>query len=129
MLIDPDCQKLADTNRPIDAMVEHGWIEAFRESPSSSCGCVSGYGLLAIGLINSTMFPTIFSLASEGLGPRAGDGSGIICMAIVGGAIVPPLVGHLADISGSLAFALTLPALCYAAIAVFGMYARRPATG
>jgi FHS family L-fucose permease-like MFS transporter len=45
---------------------------------------------------------------------------------IVGGAIVPPLTGHLADLSGSLAVALALPALCYALIAAFGWYARRP---
>lgn len=94
---------------------------------ANSLGHVSGYSLLAIGLMNSIMFPTIFSLACEGLGPRSADGSGVICVAIVGGAIVPPLVGHLADMSGSLAIALALPALCYVVIASFGLYARRPA--
>ena len=43
--------------------------------------------------MNSIMFPTIFSLACEGLGPRAAEGSGVICVAIVGGAIIPPLTG------------------------------------
>lgn len=94
---------------------------------ANTAGVVSGYSLLAIGLMNSIMFPTIFSLACEGLGPRAADGSGVICVAIVGGAVIPPLTGHLADLSGSLSFALTLPALCYAIIASFGIYARRPA--
>jgi len=89
-------------------------------------GTVAGYALLMIGLMNSIMFPTIFSLACEGLGPRAADGSGVICMAIVGGAVVPPLTGHLADVSGSLGFALLLPALCYLVIAAFGLYARKP---
>jgi len=89
-------------------------------------GAVSGYALLAIGLTNAIMFPTIFSLASEGLGPRAGEGSGVICVAIVGGAIIPPLTGQLADMSGSLAVALTLPALCYGVIASYGAYTRRP---
>jgi FHS family L-fucose permease-like MFS transporter len=90
-------------------------------------GALSAYGLLAIGLMNSIMFPTIFSLASEGLGARAAEGSGIICMAIVGGAVIPPLTGRLADLSGSLSVSLALPALCYAIIAGFGIYARRPA--
>ncbi|MET0371804.1 MAG: sugar MFS transporter [Sphingobium sp.] len=93
---------------------------------ANATGVVAGYALLAIGLMNSIMFPTIFTLASEGLGTRTAEGSGVLCVAIVGGAIVPPLTGHLADISGSLAFALTLPALCYGVIAGFGLYARHP---
>lgn len=86
-------------------------------------GIVSGYSYLAIGLMNSIMFPTIFSLACEGLGKRAADGSGVICVMIVGGAVVPPLTGQLADLTGSLAVALILPALCYAIIAAFGWIA------
>jgi len=93
---------------------------------ANSSGAVAGWSLLAIGLMNSIMFPTIFSLASEGLGPRAAEGSGIIATAIVGGAVVPPLTGLLADMS-SLRFALVLPALCYAIIVAYGAYARRPA--
>ena len=90
-------------------------------------GMISGYSLLTIGLMNAIMFPTIFSLACEKLGARAADGSGIINIAIFGGAVVPLLTGVLADTSGSLAFALVLPAACYAVIAAFGWYARRPA--
>ena len=90
-------------------------------------GALSGYTLLAVGLMNSIMFPTIFSLACEKLGARAADGSGIINIAIFGGAVIPLLTGMVADASGSLAIALTLPALCYAVIAGFGIYARRPA--
>ncbi|MEY4763122.1 MAG: hypothetical protein RLZZ200_2978 [Pseudomonadota bacterium] len=89
-------------------------------------GPASGWALLAIGLCNAIMFPTIFSLACEGLGSRAAEGSGIICVAIVGGAIVPPLTGHLADIT-DLRTAMLLPAVCYALIAAYGIYARRPA--
>ena len=92
-------------------------------------GHVSGYSLLAIGLMNSIMFPTIFSLACEGLGNRAADGSGIINVAIFGGAVVPLATGSLADASGSLALALILPAICYAIIAAFGVFARRPYAG
>ncbi len=91
-------------------------------------GAASGWALLAIGLCNSIMFPTIFSLACEGLGPRAAEGSGIICMAIVGGAIVPWITGRAADWHGW-QFALTVPALCYAVILSFGVYARRPFSG
>ena len=93
----------------------------------NTTGVVSGYSLLAIGLMNAIMFPTIFSLASEKLGSRAADGSGIINVAIFGGAVVPLATGALADLTGSLATALLLPALCYAVIAAFGYYARRPA--
>jgi FHS family L-fucose permease-like MFS transporter len=93
---------------------------------TNTTGAVSGYSLLAVGLMNSIMFPTIFSLASEGLGRRAADGSGIINVAIFGGAVVPLATGALADLSGSLAAAMTLPALCYAVILAYGLYARRP---
>lgn len=92
----------------------------------NSIGAVSGWALLAIGLCNSIMFPTIFSLACEGLGERAAEGSGVICVAIVGGAIVPPLTGFVADLIG-LRLALLVPALCYAVIVAYGIYARRPA--
>ena len=94
---------------------------------ANTVGQISAGALLAIGLMNSIMFPTIFSLASEGLGRRAAEGSGVIATAIVGGAIVPLLTGRLADASGSLHFALALPALCYALILAYGLYARRPA--
>ena len=92
---------------------------------ANTAGDVSGWTLLAVGLMNSIMFPTIFSLASENLGVRAAEGSGVICVAIVGGALIPPLTGLLADHSG-LAFALVVPALCYAVILSFGLYTRRP---
>jgi len=93
---------------------------------ANTVGVLSGWTLLAIGLMNSIMFPTIFSLASEGLGRRAAEGSGVICVAIVGGAVIPPLTGAIADHTGSLRFALILPALCYAFILSYGVYARRP---
>ena len=92
---------------------------------SHTTGAISGWALLAIGLFNSIMFPTIFSLACEGLGPRAAEGSGILCVAIVGGAIVPLMTGHAADWVG-LKAALLVPAVCYLGILGFGIYARRP---
>ena len=93
---------------------------------ANTSGAVAAWSLLAIGVMNSIMFPTIFSLASEGLGPRSAEGSGIIATAIVGGAIIPPLTGMLADAS-TLQAALAIPALCYLVIGCFGLYARRPA--
>ena len=94
---------------------------------ANTSGEVAAYSLLAIGLMNSIMFPTIFSLACEKLGVSAADGSGILNVAICGGAIVPLAFGAIADTSGSLSVALALPATCYAIIAGFGIFARRPA--
>jgi MFS transporter, FHS family, L-fucose permease len=92
---------------------------------ANAAGAWSGWSLLAIGLCNSIMFPTIFSLACEGLGPRAAEGSGIICVCIVGGAVVPLITGHAADWVG-LRAALYVPVGCYAGILSFGLYARNP---
>jgi FHS family L-fucose permease-like MFS transporter len=93
---------------------------------TNTTGVVAGYALLAVGLMNSIMFPTIFSLASEGLGSRAADGSGIINVAIFGGAVIPLATGAIAD-SSTLTTALLLPVACYAVIFVYGLYARRRA--
>jgi len=92
---------------------------------ANSTGGFSGWALLSVGLFNSIMFPTIFALASEGLGGRAAEGSGVICMAIVGGAIVPLAAGQAADQWG-LKLALAVPAVCYFGIFVFALFARRP---
>jgi FHS family L-fucose permease-like MFS transporter len=108
------------------AAVAIGAITLIAISTQTS-GAVSGYSLLAVGLTNAIMFPTIFTLACEKLGPRAADGSGIINVAIFGGAVIPLLTGMIADATGSLALAFVLPAACYAVIAGFGWYARRPA--
>jgi MFS transporter, FHS family, L-fucose permease len=93
---------------------------------ASSSGQIAAWTLIAVGLMNSIMFPTIFSLALEGLGERTAQGSGLLCMAIVGGAIVPVIAGGVADVA-SLEAALAVPAVCYAVIAAFGWSARKPA--
>lgn len=108
------------------AAVGAGAIVLIAVSVSTS-GALSGYSLLAIGLMNAIMFPTIFSLACQQLGPRAADGSGIINIAIFGGAVIPLATGALADATGQLGLALLLPALCYAVIAGYGYYARAQA--
>ncbi len=108
------------------AFVATGAITLLIISTQTS-GTLSGYTLLAVGLTNAIMFPTIFTLACEKLDARAADGSGIINVAIVGGAVIPLLTGVIADATSSLAIAFMLPMACYAIIAAFGLYARRPA--
>ena len=82
-------------------------------------GKVAMWAILAVGLCNSIMFPTIFSLALKGLGPCTSQGSGILCLAIVGGAIIPLAQGALADAMG-IQLAFFLPILCYLFIAFYG---------
>jgi FHS family L-fucose permease-like MFS transporter len=88
-------------------------------------GGVAGWSLIAVGLFNSIMFPTVFSLGLDGLGRKTAEGSGLLCMAIVGGAIVPLVTGGIADAT-SIATALVVPVVCYAVIAAFGLFAARP---
>jgi FHS family L-fucose permease-like MFS transporter len=83
-------------------------------------GALAMWAILAVGLCNSIMFPTIFSLALHGLGRHTGQGSGILCMAIVGGAIVPFVQGFVADAIG-VQPSFFVPAACYAFICYFGI--------
>ncbi|MGZ5076101.1 MAG: L-fucose:H+ symporter permease [Methylobacter sp.] len=82
-------------------------------------GHVAMWAILAVGLFNSIMFPTIFSLAVSGLGEHTGQGSGILCAAIVGGAILPVVQGLFADRVG-IQPAFFIPVLCYCYIAYYG---------
>ncbi|MCG9696759.1 sugar MFS transporter [Shewanella sp. Isolate11] len=86
----------------------------------NSSGALAMWSILAVGLFNSIMFPTIFSLALRDLGPHTSQGSGIICLAIVGGAIIPLLQGLLADSIG-IQHAFFLPILCYCYILFYGI--------
>ena len=88
-----------------------------------SAGAVSGWALILVGLCNSLMFPTIFSLGTAGLGEQTPQGSGILCTAIVGGALVPYLFGQVTDVTGNIRIALLVPVICYAIIALFGRWA------
>ena len=81
--------------------------------------------ILSVGLFNSIMFPTIFTLAIEGLGDRTGQGSGILCMAIVGGAILPVVQGAVADRFG-VHLAFLVPMVSYAYIAWYGVVGAVP---
>ncbi|TAE76325.1 MAG: sugar MFS transporter [Bacteroidetes bacterium] len=82
-------------------------------------GFVALMAILLIGLCNSIMFPTIFTLAIKKLGKFTEAGAGILCMAIVGGALVPVLHGKMADIFG-LQISFLVPVICYIYIAFFG---------
>jgi MFS transporter, FHS family, L-fucose permease len=83
------------------------------------------WSIIAVGFFNSIMFPTIFTLAIEGLGKHTSQGSGILCMAIVGGAIVPVVQGALADAIG-IHYGFVIAAACYVYIAWYGLTFRAP---
>lgn len=84
-----------------------------------SSGIVAAGALLLVGLFNSIMFPTIFSLAIDGLGAKTPQGSGLLCMAIVGGAFMPLAQGLLADRS-SLQLSFCIPMVCYIFVFMYG---------
>ncbi|MES3021904.1 MAG: sugar MFS transporter [Pseudomonadota bacterium] len=83
-------------------------------------GTLAMWAILAVGLCNSIMFPTIFSMALHKLGKFTGQGSGILCMAIVGGALVPLAQGAMADAIG-LQWSFFVPAVCYIFILYYGL--------
>lgn len=83
-------------------------------------GHLAMWAIILVGLFNSIMFPTIFSLALQELNEHTSQGSGILCLAIVGGAIVPLLQGALADLLG-VQLAFVIPILCYLYIAYYGL--------
>ena len=85
-----------------------------------SSGTLAMVAILFVGLCNSIMFPTIFSLAIQGLGKHTSQGSGILCLAIVGGAIIPLFQGMLADNVG-VQLSFLLPIMCYLFIAYYGI--------
>ena len=89
-----------------------------------SFGYLAMVSILLVGLFNSIMFPTIFTLAIDGLGKHTGQGSGILCMAIVGGAVLPVLQGLLADRIG-IHHAFLLPVLSYLYVLYYGLKGHR----
>ena len=89
----------------VTSILSHGWLAMVT--------------IILVGLFNSVMFPSIFTLGVEGLGPLTAKGSGLMVQAIVGGAIIPVAEGALADRIG-IHHAFILPALCYIYIAYYG---------
>ena len=87
----------------------------------NSSGLFAVWTVLCIGLFNSIMFPTIFTLAIRKLGKHTAQGSGILCTAIVGGAFIPPLFGFFAD-TWTLQAAFIVPILCYLYISWYAKF-------
>jgi len=88
-------------------------------------GHVAMWSIILVGFFNSIMFPSIFTLGIAKLGPRTGDGSGLLIMAIVGGAIIPVAQGAIADRIG-VHHAFVLPVICYLYIAYYALRGSRP---
>jgi FHS family L-fucose permease-like MFS transporter len=84
-----------------------------------SFGHVALWSILAVGLFNSIMFPSIFTLGIAEMGPLTGEASGLLVTAIVGGAVIPEIQGVIADRIG-IHHAFILPVLCYIFIAYYG---------
>src|SRR6266581_9660694 len=93
-----------------------------------STGHIAMWTILAVGFFNSIMFPSIFSLGVAELGPLTGNGSGILNMAIVGGAIVPVIQGAIADHIG-IHHAFFLPVICYLYIVFYALKGSTPNSG
>src|SRR5262249_59205527 len=88
-------------------------------------GHVAMWSILAVGFFNSIMFPSIFSLGVAELGPLTGNGSGILNMAIVGGAVIPLLQGVIADHIG-IHHAFFVPVICYVYILYYALSGSKP---
>jgi FHS family L-fucose permease-like MFS transporter len=82
-------------------------------------GMVVVYTLIAIAFFMSIMFPTIFSMGIDGLGHNTKIGSSLIVMAIVGGALLPPVLGLISDRTGNIQYGYTVPLTCFAVILLF----------
>jgi len=92
---------------------------------SQASGELAAAAVLSVGLFNSIMFPTLFTLTLERSSVPAPATSGLLCVAIVGGAILPQLVGRVADVAG-LSVTFLVPALAYFGIALFAAATSRP---
>ena len=88
-------------------------------------GSVAMWSIILVGLFNAVMFPSIFTLGIAELGPLTGDGSGLLIMAIVGGAILPVAQGAIADRIG-VHHAFLLPVLCYLYIVFYAFWGSKP---
>lgn len=90
----------------------------------NTTGFIAMWSILAVGLFNSIMFPTIFTLAIDGLNELKPQASGILCTMIVGGALIPPAYGLIADSVG-FKWAFILVLACYGYILYYGYYKRK----
>ncbi len=112
--------------RPGKLLAAHALVAALLVVTTMlTTGHVAMWTIIAVGFFNSIMFPTIFTLGLDGLGRHTGQGSGILCMAIVGGALIPVLQGRLADAVG-IHHCFIIAASCYLYIAWYGATWRAP---
>ncbi|WP_082564357.1 L-fucose:H+ symporter permease [Flavobacterium sp. Root420] len=82
-------------------------------------GMIVVYTLIAIAFFMSIMFPTIFSMGIDGLGHNTKIGSSLIVMSIVGGALLPPVLGYISDVTGSIQNGYVVPLICFSVILLF----------
>jgi len=112
--------------RPGKLLAAHALVAALLVVTTMlTTGHVAMWTIIAVGFFNSIMFPTIFTLGIDGLGKHTGQGSGILCMAIVGGALIPVVQGGLADAVG-IHHCFVIAAACYLYIAWYGATWRPP---
>ena len=112
--------------RPGKLLAVHALVASLLEVTTMlTTGHVAMWTIIAVGFFNSIMFPTIFTLGIDGLGKHTGQGSGILCMAIVGGALIPVVQGSLADAIG-IHHCFVIAAVCYLYIAWYGATWRAP---
>ena len=87
----------------------------------TASGMITVYALIGIAFFMSIMFPTIFSLGIKGLGNDTKLASSLIVMAIVGGALLPPVLGYISDLTGSIQNGYIVPLVCFIVILWFGL--------
>lgn len=90
-------------------------------------GIVTVYALIGVSFFMSIMFPTIFSLGISGLGKDTKIGSSLIVMSIVGGALLPLLLGFISDLTGSINYGFFVPVICFLVVLLFGWRFWKPA--
>ena len=90
-----------------------------------STGQTAIWSPVLCGFFNSIMFPNIFALAIKGLGPMTSKGSGLVMTAVVGGAVVPAMIGYAADKVG-IQYSFVIPIICYLFIAYYGLWGSKP---
>ena len=92
-------------------------------------GMAAVIALGATSFFMSIMFPTIFALGIKDIGEHAKIGSSLIVMAIIGGALFPPLMGLISDLTASIQYAMLVPAVCFAVVFYFGRFGHKPEAG
>ena len=86
-----------------------------------SKGMITVYALIGIGFFMSIMFPTIFALGIKGLGHETKIGSSLIIMSIVGGALLPPILGYISDATKNIQNGYIVPLICFIVVLFFGL--------